>query len=104
VGLSTSGVTRLVDRLERGGLATRETAPGDRRSTYAVLTAAGADKIDQALPAYSDAVRHWLIDQLTPEQLDGLLAALRILRDRLRPDSATITPPMAEDRTGTAVG
>lgn len=90
VGLSTSGVTRLVDRLQRGGLAERETDPDDRRSTYAVLTPAGSDKIDQALPEYSAAVRRWFIDQLTPAQLDDLLTGLRILRDRLRPEATTI--------------
>ena len=41
--LSTSGVTRVVDRLERSGEVRRETCPSDRRGSFAVLTDEGAD-------------------------------------------------------------
>src|ERR671921_132950 len=36
--LSRSGLTRLVDRLEKHGLLRREQCPEDRRGAYAVLT------------------------------------------------------------------
>ena len=39
--LSTSGVTRVVDRMERDGLIRRRACPTDRRSSFAVVTAAG---------------------------------------------------------------
>src|SRR5918998_651585 len=39
--LSKSGVTRLVDRMERSGLITRGACPTDRRVVYAVLTPTG---------------------------------------------------------------
>src|ERR1700733_6512048 len=39
--LSTSGITRVVDRLEKRGLVRRETCPSDRRGSFAVLTDAG---------------------------------------------------------------
>src|SRR5437899_171102 len=38
VVLSRSGLTRLLDRLERAGLIEREIAEADRRGAYAVLT------------------------------------------------------------------
>src|SRR4051794_18564217 len=51
--LSTSGVTRLVDRLGARGLVERQACPSDRRSSYAVLTPAGRalvlDTIDEHL-------------------------------------------------------
>src|SRR4051812_7840813 len=43
--LSTSGVTRVVDRMDRGGLIRREACPSDRRSSYAVITEAGLAKL-----------------------------------------------------------
>jgi DNA-binding MarR family transcriptional regulator len=43
--LSRSGVTRLVDRLERAGLVERERADGDGRGIVAVLTSAGVERL-----------------------------------------------------------
>jgi DNA-binding MarR family transcriptional regulator len=39
--LSRSGMTRLVDRLERDGLLVRDTCASDARGCFAVLTPAG---------------------------------------------------------------
>ncbi|GAA5090123.1 MarR family winged helix-turn-helix transcriptional regulator [Nocardia iowensis] len=85
--LSTSGVTRLVDRLARSGLVERELDPGDRRSAYAVLTASGADRLAQVLPDYLVAVDRWFTGLLPPAQLDEFIAALRIVRDATNPDA-----------------
>ncbi|MGW4351698.1 MarR family winged helix-turn-helix transcriptional regulator [Nocardia sp. NPDC004582] len=79
--LSTSGVTRLVDRLERNGFVRREPDPADRRSSYAVLTAAGATRVARVLPAYLDGIDRWFTSLLTPAQLDDLTASLRVIRD-----------------------
>src|SRR6266516_1034871 len=46
--LTASGVTRLLDGLEREGLVGREACETDRRVTYAVLTKAGRDKLREA--------------------------------------------------------
>src|SRR3954453_9370043 len=48
--LSTSGVTRVVDRMDRDGLVCREACPSDRRSSYAVITAAGQARLAEVLP------------------------------------------------------
>ena len=40
--LSTSGITRVVDRLERDGLVCRETCVTDRRGFWAALTSTGS--------------------------------------------------------------
>jgi DNA-binding MarR family transcriptional regulator len=50
--LSRTGLTRLVDRLEREGLIRREAAPEDRRGFYVVLTAAGAALLRRMWPVY----------------------------------------------------
>ncbi|MFG2003759.1 MarR family winged helix-turn-helix transcriptional regulator [Spirillospora sp. NPDC048911] len=85
--LSTSGVTRLVDRLQRGGLVRRESFPGDRRATYAALTPEGAERLEQVLPGYLDTIERWFTGLLTPDQLDGLVAGLRVIRDAVHPDA-----------------
>jgi MarR family 2-MHQ and catechol resistance regulon transcriptional repressor len=83
--LSTSGVTRVVDRMERSGLVHRQACPSDRRSSYAVITAAGLARLDEVLPGHLELLQQWFIGQLTPEQLDAMLTALRTLRDAVNP-------------------
>jgi DNA-binding MarR family transcriptional regulator len=83
--LSTSGVTRVVDRMDRDGLVCREACPSDRRSSYAVITEAGRARLDQVLPGHLALVQQWFIGQLSPEQLAGLLESLRTIRDAVNP-------------------
>lgn len=92
-GLSTSGITRIVDRLESGGLVARQAAPGDRRSSLAVLTTAGVQRLDQLLPPLIAEIEHWLTGPLSPAQLSALLDSLRTVRAGVRPDAAP--PPGA---------
>jgi len=47
-GLSQSAATRLVDRLERAGIAERVPAPEDRRRTRIALTAPGREAVERA--------------------------------------------------------
>jgi DNA-binding MarR family transcriptional regulator len=83
--LSTSGVTRVVDRMDRDGLVGRQACPSDRRSSYAVLTETGRSRLDEVLPGHLTLIQQWFIGQLTPEQLDGMLQSLRTLRDAVNP-------------------
>ncbi|GIM90522.1 MarR family winged helix-turn-helix transcriptional regulator [Paractinoplanes toevensis] len=83
--LSTSGVTRVVDRMDRDGLVCREACPSDRRSSYAVITEAGRARLDQVLPGHLALVQQWFIGQLSPEQLAGMLESLRTIRDAVNP-------------------
>jgi DNA-binding MarR family transcriptional regulator len=46
--LTASGITRLLDGLERGGLVERGSCESDRRVVYAVLTDAGLAKLRAA--------------------------------------------------------
>ncbi|GAA0808387.1 MarR family winged helix-turn-helix transcriptional regulator [Spirilliplanes yamanashiensis] len=83
--LSTSGVTRVVDRMERDGLVARRACPTDRRSSYATVTEAGLAKLNEILPGHLDLIDRWFVGQFSPEQLDELLSALRVLRDAVNP-------------------
>jgi DNA-binding MarR family transcriptional regulator len=46
--LTASGITRLLDGLERAGCVDRASCDSDRRVVYAVLTEAGLDKLRTA--------------------------------------------------------
>jgi DNA-binding MarR family transcriptional regulator len=83
--LSTSGVTRVVDRMDREGLIRREACASDRRSSYAVLTEAGLQRLDEVLPGHLDLMQQWFIGQLSPAQLDQLMQSLRTIRDAVNP-------------------
>ena len=70
--LSRSGLTRLIDRLERQGLVERRRCPEDARGWYAQLTEAGREKLVAARPAHREGVRRHFLDRLTDEDLDAL--------------------------------
>ncbi|MEV0547000.1 MarR family transcriptional regulator [Nocardia salmonicida] len=89
--LSTSGVTRVVDRLATAGLIERQLDPTDRRSAYAALTDAGVRRLEQVLPGYLAALEQWLTGLLTPEQLDGLITGLRVIRDATNPAATAVS-------------
>ena len=83
--LSTSGVTRVVDRMDRDGLVRREACASDRRSSYAVITDAGLRRLDEVLPGHLELVQQWFIGQLSPGRLEQLLESLRRIRDAVNP-------------------
>jgi MarR family 2-MHQ and catechol resistance regulon transcriptional repressor len=83
--LSTSGITRVVDRLERDGLVERHACASDRRASYAVLSEAGGERMRSLLPQHVEDIETWFTGLLTPEQLTDFLAALRVIRDVVRP-------------------
>src|SRR5919112_4727186 len=56
VRLSTSGLSRLVDRVEAAGLVRREACPSDRRGAFAVLTEEGEAALAAALPAHLESL------------------------------------------------
>ncbi len=55
--LTRSGISRVVERLERAGLVVREGAREDRRGAYAVLTDAGRTLLKAALAMHVAFVR-----------------------------------------------
>jgi DNA-binding MarR family transcriptional regulator len=70
--LSRSGLTRLVDRLERDGLLVRETCESDARGAFAKLTPAGYEKLAAARATHLAGVRSLFLEHLTEEELETL--------------------------------
>ncbi len=89
--LTTSGITRLVDRLEKSGLLRRTACPSDRRGLFATLTDAGRDRLAAVLPGHLALVDEWLCGLLEPDELDAMLRAMRKIRDAVRPDATAGT-------------
>lgn len=97
--LSTSGITRVVDRLERDGLVTRESCDTDRRGTWARMTDSGIERIAGVITGHLEDVDRWFTGLLSPEQLGALIDALRVVRDAVRPEAvAGSTPALADVR------
>ena len=74
--LTASGVTRLLDGLERAGFVEKGTCESDARVTYAVLTAAGATKLAEASKSHVAAVRSLFEERFSPEELETLVELL----------------------------
>jgi DNA-binding MarR family transcriptional regulator len=86
--LSRSGVTRLVDRLERTGLVSRERADGDGRGVVAVLTQTGLDRLRSASGTHlAGVVRHFV---------DALGEAEIAVFGRTCEQLASASPPLPE--------
>jgi len=66
--LSRSGLTRMVDRLERDGLVRRERCESDARGYLAVITEAGRAAFRDARVTHLDGVRHRFLDRIRPEE------------------------------------
>src|SRR5215210_6134826 len=81
VRLSTSGLSRLVDRVEAAGLVRREACPSDRRGAFAVLTEQGEAALTAALPPHLESLERNVVAPLGPEDLETLEGLLRRLRD-----------------------
>ncbi|MCM2506044.1 MarR family transcriptional regulator [Aureimonas altamirensis] len=54
--LNQSSVSRMVERLERGGLTVRDLCPDDKRGVYTVLTDKGRARLESAQPDYEKAL------------------------------------------------
>jgi DNA-binding MarR family transcriptional regulator len=74
VGLSPSGLTRAIERLERRGLVRRVPCPVDGRGALAELSPSGQALLGQATVTHDASLRQLLLDRLTPAEAAHLLA------------------------------
>lgn len=70
--LSRSGLTRLVDRLERDGLLERCSCEHDARGAYACLTEAGRQRLDEARVTHLAVVREHFFSHFSEAELSSL--------------------------------
>ena len=86
---SRSRLSHQISRMENRGLVRRDDCEGDKRGTFAVLTAEGVAAIERVAPDHVENVRRHFIDRLSPRQLEEVRDAfapiveyLRKIRDR----------------------
>jgi DNA-binding MarR family transcriptional regulator len=70
--LSRSGLTRLVDRLEREGLLKRERCESDARGYFAQITPQGRRIFDAARRTHLDGVRARFLSRFSRDELRAL--------------------------------
>ncbi len=77
--LTTGGVTRLINRMEKAGYVERRPCPNDRRVLYAGITGAGSAQLADAAGVHAEGL-HQAFGVLTVKELatfDRLLVKLR---------------------------
>jgi DNA-binding MarR family transcriptional regulator len=77
--LTASGITRLLDGLERAGLVDKERCSSDARVTYAVLTESGLETIRSARESHAADIEELFGSRFSLEEkmaLDEMLSRL----------------------------
>lgn len=75
--LTRSGISRVVERLERAGLVERVGAEEDRRGAYAVLTDVGLECFQRALTHHVAFVRRRFLSHFSIAELEQMAAFWR---------------------------
>src|SRR5215831_3718056 len=74
VVLTASGITRLLDGLERAGYVEKDSCATDARVSYAKLTSAGHSKLRAAAETHLQGVEELFIGRFAQSELDALAA------------------------------
>ncbi len=88
--LTASGITRLLDGLERSGLVERGACATDRRVVYAVLTDAGLAKVRAAATSHLVQIEALFGARFDDDELDGMTALLSRLGEE---ETVACDPP-----------
>jgi MarR family 2-MHQ and catechol resistance regulon transcriptional repressor len=96
--VSSGGITFLVDRLVKRGLAERQACPNDRRARYAALTKQGTQLMRSIFPVHAAAIREAMGGLSAAEQREAtrLLKALGVEAQRLAEGTPACRKAMAE--------
>jgi DNA-binding MarR family transcriptional regulator len=89
--LSRSGLTRLVDRLEKEKLIERRTCPEDRRVLYAQLTEKGIEVLRKIWPVYRAGIANYFAPHLSATeavQLEKIFTKVAAAMDPAVPSGA----------------
>jgi DNA-binding MarR family transcriptional regulator len=93
---SPSRLSHTVARLESRGWVRRMRASDDGRGQVAELTDEGYEMLVKIAPGHVGAVRQYVFDALTPDQVGELDTLCKALLAKLDPD-ATLVPPLPGD-------
>ncbi|MGZ4359810.1 MAG: MarR family winged helix-turn-helix transcriptional regulator [Gaiellaceae bacterium] len=85
--LTASGITRLLDGLQRAGYVAKAACASDARVTYAVLTDAGLEKLRETAGTHREGIGRRFSDRFAALELEQLAALLERLTDGSGPGS-----------------
>ena len=74
--LTASGITRLLDGLERAGWVEKRACASDARVSYAALTTAGEQKFEAAQASHRADVEELFASRFSPEEREQLAELL----------------------------
>jgi len=83
VGTDTAGMTKLLDRLERKGLAQRRPNPADRRSVLVEPTERGLAVVPKLMPVFGEMVSQ-LFEGFSDTEVAEFESLLGRMRENLR--------------------
>lgn len=84
--LTSSGITRLIDRMEQAGLVRRVPSPADRRSVLVEPTEHGCAAFLQASAVHSQVVERYLVTPVPPDDYRRLTSSLSEINKALHDD------------------
>jgi DNA-binding MarR family transcriptional regulator len=90
---SKSGLTRVVDRMERAGLIRRVVPENDRRSIFVVQTDQGRETMERARRQH----RHWIDEHFSRHLADTDIKALTRALEKLNAHAHTLRPGRISD-------
>jgi DNA-binding MarR family transcriptional regulator len=76
VGLTPSGITRLLEGLQACGLVCKESCPSEARVTYAAITDEGRARLARAAAIHLASLEALFGERYTAAELDSLVALL----------------------------
>jgi DNA-binding MarR family transcriptional regulator len=82
--LTRSGVTRLIDRLERDGLVERSQCLSDGRGAEAVLTAAGLDRLRGASRVHLRGIERYYLERVSDADQATIARVMADLSEGIR--------------------
>jgi len=88
--LTKSGVTRLVDRMERAGTVERVADEADRRSVRAMITDKGRAELRRAWPVHRRGINEYFGARMSDAEAETLSELLR----RVAPDLEPLGVPL----------
>jgi DNA-binding MarR family transcriptional regulator len=88
--LTPSGITRLLEGLERAGYVEKKTCASDARVTYAALTPAGRETLKRAGRSHVASIRDHFGSRFTDEELTTLASLLERLGGEHQEGSCTV--------------
>lgn len=82
---SKSGLTRVIDKMEKAGVVRRERPEDDRRVVLVFITPEGLATLHAARRVHRDGIRRHFTEHLTGAELKTLARTLEKVRGHVRP-------------------